>query len=321
MKISVPSKRACLAPITLGCGLAVAGFLFFAAAASARETQDAAAPVAPRNLSIWPDGAAAGAGGVEQDEQKFTAPFGHERFIRNVTRASVDVYLPNPSAANGSAMIVCPGGGFRFLTMDGEGEPVAQWLNSKGTTAFILHYRLKPTPKSDLLFVAQMLFVLPSLLSGKAIGDIKPLATPAIADATQALRFIRSQAASWHLDPDRIGMIGFSAGGMVAVGASLVDDARDRPAFTAAIYSGPLDIGTVPADAPPLFTAAAADDPLTDLATRPIASAWKAGGAPVDLHIYEHGGHGFGVATKGADSDRWLADFTAWLKRNASSGR
>lgn len=282
--------------------------------ASAPAVQSVAA--APLNLPIWPDAAAAGADSTAPKEQESVASW-HERFIRNVTQASVDVYLPESSRANGGAMIVCPGGGFRFLTMEGEGEQVEHWLNQRGIAAFILHYRLKPTPRSDLLFYLRMLIELPPLLSGKAINDPKAFAMfapPAIADGTQAVRFVRSRAEQWHLAPDRIGMLGFSAGGVVAVGASLATDARDRPDFTAALYSGPLDTGPVPADAPPLFAAAAADDPLTALGTQPFAAAWKAGGAPVELHIYQKGGHGFGMQKKGTDSDRWVDDFSAWLE-------
>jgi len=264
---------------------------------------------APLNLPIWPDAAAA-AGSGEPSEQDSTASW-HEHFVRNVRRASLDVYLPDASKATGTGMIVCPGGAFRFLTMEGEGERIAQWLNDRGIAAFILHYRLKPTARSELLFLAQMLYQLPPLLNGSKVDEIKPLATPAIADGVQAVRFVRGRAGQWQLAPDRIGMIGFSAGGMVTLGTSLTPEVHNRPDFSAAIYSGPLDLGRVPADAPPLFAAAAADDPLTALATRPIAAAWKAGGAPVELHIYQHGGHGF---KKGTDSERWTDDFSAWLQ-------
>jgi len=287
------------------------------AATAASAPAQPPASAAPPNLLIWPaDDAGAGTGSGEPKEQESVASW-HQRFVRNVTRASVDVYLPEPSRANGAAMIVCPGGGFRFLTMEGEGEQVEHWLNQRGIAAFILHYRLKPTPRSDLLFYIRMLIELPPLFSGKGIKDkqsFMSLEAPAIADGTQAVRFVRSEAATWHLAPDRIGVLGFSAGGVVAVGASLAAEPKDRPDFAAALYSGPLDIGSVPADAPPLFMGAAADDPLTALGTQPIAAAWKAGGAPVELHVYQKGGHGFGMQKKGTDSDRWVDDFSAWLE-------
>lgn len=279
------------------------------AAALVWQAAGADAPPAPQpNLPIWPDGAAQGAP-REQETRK-----GEERFVRNVAQASIDVWLPDPATASGMALVVCPGGAFRFLTMTAEGDGIARWLNARGIAAFVLHYRLKQTPRSDLLFFLRMLFELPPLLSGKALvsdpSSFAAYAPPAIADGAQALRFVRGQAARWRLDPQRIGIAGFSAGGVVALGASLSGEAQARPDFTAALYSGPLQLGKVPADAPPLYAAAAEDDPLTALATRPIAAAWKAGGAPVELHLYQHGGHGF---KQGTDSDRWKDDFGAWL--------
>ncbi len=260
----------------------------------------------PRNLAIWPGSAPAG-------EAEEASTLRGQSFVRNVVRASVDAYLPEPSRANGGALVVCPGGAFRFLNIGEEGSRIAQWLNGKGYAAFVLHYRLKPTPRSDLLFVLNMLFELPPLLSGKAIMDrdsFLAYADPAIADGRQALRFVRDHAQAWRIDPKRIGMVGFSAGGVVALGASVGGDPAARPDFSAAIYSGPVELGRVPPDAPPLYLAAADDDPLTALATRPVAAAWNAARAPVELRIYQHGGHGF---KSGTDSDRWMDEFGVWL--------
>lgn len=262
----------------------------------------------PRNVEIWPQAAPQAGEAREQD-----SVIKGRRFVRNVTRASLDVYLPSDAAADGSAVVVCPGGAFRFLNMSDEGERIARWLNARGVAAFVLHYRLKHTPQSDFLFFAKMLFELPPLLSGKALDDpaqFKVYEPPAVDDGRQALRWLRGQAAQWHLAADRIGIAGFSAGGVVALGTALAPQAEARPDFVAALYSGPVDTGHVPADAPPLYAAAAEDDPLTALATRPIAQAWKAAGATVELHLYQHGGHGF---KSGTDSDRWMDDLGAWL--------
>ena len=212
-----------------------------------------AGAAAPENLYIWPDGAAQVARSGEPKEQDLRR--GEQHFIRNITQASVDVWLPDPARADGSAMVVCPGGAFRFLTMSTEGEGIAQWLNARGSAAFVLHYRLKPTPRWNPLFIGKMLFELPPLLSGKAItsdpSSFMVYAPPAIADGEQALRFVRGQAARWHLDPHRIGIAGFSAGGVVALGASLTHDAQARPDYSAALYSG-ASAGTLPRSSGPL---------------------------------------------------------------------
>lgn len=276
----------------------------------------ATVPAASRTelgVRIWPGQA----GSDEPIEQELAATEKHPRFLRNVREATVDVYLPEVSPPRG-ALVVCPGGGFRFLNIDEEGTEVARWLSGQGFAAVVLHYRLKPTPRSDWLFFARMLVELPLLIRGWGINGLKPLATPAIADATQALRYVRGQAVQWRVSSNRVGIIGFSAGGMVALGASLAADARSRPDYTAAFYSGPFDVAPVPADAPPLLAAASLGDPLTPIATQPIASAWAAGGAPVELKLYEGGGHGFGMQPKGNASDRWLNDFADWLERNSS---
>jgi acetyl esterase/lipase len=291
-------------PVKIGIGCCTALLLAGCAAAA----PPAAPAASPPNLYVWPDAAAALVKSGEPKEQDFGSR--DQPMVRNVIQASVDVYLPEPGAASHGGLLVCPGGAFYFLTMQPEGIRIAHWLNARGLAAFVLHYRLRPTPRSTPLFYLKMLFALPPLLSGKSTNSIKPDALPAIADGEQAMRFIRSRAAGWGLDPQRIGIVGFSAGGMVAVGTALTRDPQARPGFTAALYSGPLDVPKVPADAPPLFAAAAADDPLTAIATQPIAAAWKAGGAPLELHIYAHGGHGF---KPGTDSDRWLDDFGAWL--------
>jgi acetyl esterase/lipase len=263
---------------------------------------------APPNLYVWPNGAAAVVKSGEPKEQDFGSS--DQPMVRNVTQASIDVYLPDPAAAKGGAMLVCPGGAFYFLTMQNEGIKIARWLNARGTAAFVLHYRLRPTPRWAPLFYLKMIWVLPPLLSGKSTKAIEPDALPPIADGEQAMRYIRGRAAEWHLDPRKIGVVGFSAGGMVAVGTALTRDAQARPDFAASLYSGPLEVKQVPADAPPLFAAAAADDPLTAIGTQPIAAAWQAGGAPLELHIYQTGGHGF---KPGSGSDRWMDDFGAWL--------
>jgi acetyl esterase/lipase len=140
--------------------------------------------------------------------------------------------------------------------------------------------------------------------------------TQSVADAFQAMRVVRGHAAEWSLDPRKIGFIGFSAGAMLAVDVGTGYDAATRPDFIGAIY-GALRAGhTVPADAPPLFVAAASDDNLLSGKSLPIYEAWRAARRPAELHIYERGGHGFGMARQGVTSDHWIDELEWWLEEH-----
>ncbi|MGN6507445.1 MAG: alpha/beta hydrolase, partial [Tepidisphaeraceae bacterium] len=132
---------------------------------------------------------------------------------------------------------------------------------------------------------------------------------PQIADAEAAFALIRSRAAEWHVDPQRVGMIGFSAGAMLTMATALQSDAK--PAFLGDIY-GPLGAVDVPADAPPLFAAIAADDPLIRLDFG-LITAWKKAHRPVEFHLYEQGGHGFGMYPKPTTSTGWFDAYARWL--------
>ncbi len=185
------------------------------------------------------------------------------RFARNVTVATLTPFLPDASNASGAAVIVAPGGGFRTLSMDNEGWDVAKALAKQGIAAFVLKYRLNQTPADMAAFEQEMA----QMFSGTARRPPRPdpaeMATrlaPQLEDSNAAFALIRKRATEWKVDPDRIGMIGFSAGAMLTMATTLVGkDAK--PAFIANIY-GPLAEVKVPADAPPLFVALAADDPF-----------------------------------------------------------
>lgn len=140
---------------------------------------------------------------------------------------------------------------------------------------------------------------------------ITPLA---IADGLQAMRVVRGRAAEWGLNPGRIGIMGFSAGGVVTTGVASSYDADSRPDFAAPIYPAPWGDGSVPADAPPLFLAMAADDAMAVGASLPLFSAWRAAGRSAELHIYASGGHGFGMLPKGIPADGWIDRFGEWLQ-------
>jgi len=241
------------------------------------------------------------------------------RFARNVTVATLTPFLPDASKATGAAVIVAPGGGFRTLSMENEGSNVARALAERGVAAFVLKYRLNQTP-ADLDEFAKA--PMGSRPPGAAVGTrpaTRPSPTemaarigPQIADANAAFALVRANAAKWHVDPDRIGMIGFSAGAMLTMTTEYaVSDAK--PAFLGDIY-GPMGTVDVPADAPPLFVAVAADDPLFGGAGFGIVESWHKAGRPVEFHFYEQGGHGFGMYPKETTSTGWFPAFVSWLR-------
>jgi acetyl esterase/lipase len=236
-------------------------------------------------------------------------------FARNVTVATLTPYLPDPSNASGAAVVVAPGGGFRTLSMENEGSNVAKALAAKGVAAFVLKYRLNQTPEDMPGFEKSMA----AMFSRTAARPPRPSTPDAMAaaiapqleDARAAFALIRRRAAEWRVDPSRIGMVGFSAGAMLTLTTALAgQDAK--PAFIGDIY-GPVGAMTVPADAPPLFVALAADDPFFGSGETGIVKSWIAAKRPVEFHLYEQGGHGFGMYPKTTTSTGWFEAFAQWL--------
>lgn len=237
------------------------------------------------------------------------------RFARNVTVATLTPFLPDAKIASGAAVIVAPGGGFRTLSMDNEGWDVAKALASQGIAAFVLKYRLNQTPADMAAFEQEMA----QMFSGTARRPPRPepaemvkRLAPQLEDSSAAFALIRKRAAEWKIDPDRIGMIGFSAGAMLTMATTLVGK-ETKPAFIANIY-GPLAEVTVPADAPPLFVALAADDPFFANGDFGLIKSWHLAKKPVEFHFYEQGGHGFGMYPKDTTSTGWFSAFSSWLK-------
>lgn len=233
-------------------------------------------------------------------------------FARNVTVATLTPFLPDPSKATGTSVIVAPGGGFRSLSMENEGSDVARALAARGVAAFVLKYRLNQTPSDMSAFeqsMAQMFSgaVRPRPPRGSIGGDL----APQLADSRAAFNLVREHAADWHLDPRRIGMIGFSAGAMLTLQTALRQPDL-KPAFIGIIY-GPLDPVTVPGDAPPMFVALAADDPLMGGHGFGLVQSWVTAKRPVEFHLYEQGGHGFGMYPKTTTSTGWFDAFVNWL--------
>jgi acetyl esterase/lipase len=232
-------------------------------------------------------------------------------FARNVTEATLTAFLPDPAKASGTAVVVAPGGGFRTLSMENEGWDVARALAARGVAAFVLKYRLNQTPAGLPAFEKSMAEMFSATARPTPEQQIARLG-PQIADARAAFDLIRRRAGEWKVDPDRIGMIGFSAGAMLTMAITLAgQDAK--PAFIANIY-GPLAPVAVPSGAPPLFVALAADDPLFANEGFGLIDSWRAAKRPVEFHFYEQGGHGFGMYPKTTTSTGWFDAFVRWLE-------
>ncbi|HZU50998.1 MAG TPA: alpha/beta hydrolase fold domain-containing protein [Sphingomicrobium sp.] len=231
-------------------------------------------------------------------------------FARNVAVATLTPFLPDLAKANGTAIIVAPGGGFRTLSMENEGSDVARALAQHGIAAFVLKYRLVPTPADMKSFEEAMRAMFAGAGRPPAGAQRSPSLEPQLADARAAFSLVRSRARQWHIDPHRVGMVGFSAGAMLTLETALRGDAK--PAFIGIIY-GPLDPVTVPADAPPMFVALAADDPLFGGRGMGLVQSWMAAKRPVEFHLFEQGGHGFGMYQKTTTSTGWFDAFLRWL--------
>lgn len=235
-------------------------------------------------------------------------------FVRNVTVATLTPFLPDPAKATGTAVIVAPGGGFRTLSMQNEGWDVARALAARGVAAFVLKYRLNPTPVEMPAFERSMAaMVSPGAATAPRPKPDAMMAglAPQIADARAAFALVRKRSAEWHVDPTHIGMVGFSAGAMLTM-ATVVAGGDAKPAFIGNIY-GPLAAMTVPVDAPPMFVALAADDPFFGNAGFGLIESWSKAKRPVEFHLFEQGGHGFGMYPKPTTSTGWFDSFTRWM--------
>ena len=232
------------------------------------------------------------------------------RIARNVSIPTMTPVLPDPAKATGAAVIVAPGGAYLSLSMDSEGFAVARWLADHGIAAFVLKYRLNPTPDDEGAFMG----VVGQRMGALARGDTSVVVkeTRAVADALRAITLIRADAGRWKVDPARVGLLGFSAGARTTLQAVMTADATAQPAFIGYIYGAMLPV-TVPPSAPPMFAALALDDPLYGKQGFGIVEAWQKAGRPVELHAYERGDHGFGTGRKGTTTTLMLDEFRLWL--------
>jgi len=263
----------------------------------------------PFTLPIWPERFAGEPSSPEIE--RFSPPPDSVRLLRNVSRPTLTAYLPAPERANGTAMIICPGGAFHLLAIEHEGEQVAEWFRARGVAAFVLKYSVIESSPDDAVFDAYMA----TLLSDVERADevMRDASRRAIEEAKHAVAMVRQHAAKWGVRPDRVGMMGFSAGGQVTVGAALQESAEFRPDFLAPIYPVFFREIVAPKDAPSLFVAVANDDLWSVPACLKLHTAWCDAGRPVELHVYAAGGHGFGMTRKSLPSDSWIDRLGEWM--------
>ena len=240
------------------------------------------------------------------DEKDYYSDIWHTQVVTNVSVPTMEVFRPKAEVSTGTSVIVAPGGGLYALSINSEGNDVAEWLNEKGITAFVLKYRLVPTAEDGVAEIMQ-----DSMVMEKA-GQVLPLS---VADGLAAISHVRENAKEYNIDPTKIGFMGFSAGGAVTMGVTFNYTKENRPDFIVPVYAWMNVVGDyeVPIDAPPMLAICASDDPLLLApASVTLYSDWLKKGKPVGLHMYSKGGHGFGMKEQGLPSDHWIQRFYDW---------
>jgi acetyl esterase/lipase len=273
---------------------------------------------AQETIPLW-EGKALGSENWEYQEKTSSFPDGGS-IVQNVVNPTITTYLSDPSMANGAAIIVCPGGAFRMLSLDGEGKNVATWLNKQGFAAFVLKYRLlkiddsesMPPPKalSEIKLSLKYANANPAP-NNHELNNVIRLAT---CDGQQAIRLVRQNAEKWRIDPAKIGIMGFSAGGGVAVGTALLDDSEGYPDFVVSLYGPSMVDVHVPQNAPPLFIAVAANHKPVSMDCVALYSVWNEAGKSAELHVFSKGAGPFGIRSQGLPSDAWPYLFLKWIK-------
>ena len=275
----------------------------------------------PLKAPAEPNAILLGTGGVENQPASETwfRQWG-DPMARNITTATLTPFLPKPGKANGAAVIVAPGGGFRWLSLSNEGWEVAQALADRGIAAFVLKYRLHPTPESLDAFKESMNRTFAAATPpSETTKDAAPANPPRmdlsnqLSDAEAAYAMIVKRATEWHVDTARLGMIGFSAGAGLTMHCTLNSKSMQLD-FIGPIYGGmgPVE---VPKNAPPMFNVIATDDFLFR-GQFGVIDSWFKAGRPVEFHLYQNGGHGFGLGNPNRTSNRWFDAFIHWLDVN-----
>lgn len=245
-------------------------------------------------------------------EQTSTKNMYNSEVVYNVKEPTITAYFPPKYLNTGTAIIVAPGGAFHTLSINSEGVDVAKYLNSIGIAAFVLKYRVAPSFTND-----------PVKELAAKMGDFKaldlenePYVKLATADGLRAVEYVRNHAKEMAINPSKIGFMGFSAGGTLTMSVVYNGTEKDRPNFVAPIYAyEPAIIGSkIPTEKTPIFITVAGDDQLKMMPMSiSIYKKWFEAGQPAELHVYEKGGHGFGMRTQKLPVDSWYERFGDWL--------
>lgn len=254
-------------------------------------------------MRVWPHAAPGSEHWTQREVTERSARYGAVVF--NVTTPTLTAFLPEPGTSTGTAVIIAPGGSFRGITIELEGANVAEWFRRRGIAAFVLKYR-----------------VLDHHDPVNAALPIDSAARFAEADGVQALRVVRRHAAEWDIDPHRVGVLGFSAGGMLASSVLLQPERDDRPDFAILVYGAPFGaMPRIPHVLPPTLMIWAQDDDIAAPAMRRLSDAMRSAREAVQQEVFDRGGHGFGMRQQGTSSDRWPDVAWAWLRARGFAKR
>lgn len=243
------------------------------------------------------------------DEKEYFSAIWKTQVVTNVSTPTMQVF--RPEKPNGTSVIIAPGGGLYALSIHSEGNDVAKWLANKGITAFVLKYRLVPTGEDGVKEISDESKTGPS----KIIERVTPVLPLSIADGLSAISYVRENVKKFNIDPNKIGFMGFSAGGAVTMGVAYNYTNGNRPDFLVPVYpwTTALPVQAAPEDAPPMLVICASDDPL-GLAEGSVElySSWLKIKKSTALQMYAKGGHGFGMKEQGLPSDDWIQRFYEW---------
>ncbi|MBT9190184.1 alpha/beta hydrolase [Zobellia russellii] len=245
----------------------------------------------------------------ENEERQYFSDIWNTEVVTNVSVPTLQVF--QPEKPNGTSVIIAPGGALYAHSINSEGRNVAKWLADKGITAFVLKYRLVPTGKDAVQEVSDDGKNNPVRIAER-VAPVLPLS---VADGLSAISYVRQNAKKYQLDPNKIGFMGFSAGGAVTMGVAYNYTEDNRPNFIVPVYAwtSAYPVQDAPKNAPDLLVICASDDPL-GLAPGSIEiyNSWLKAGYIPELHMYAKGGHGFGMKKQGLPSDNWIQRFHDW---------